>query len=60
MTPTVRISRPEELRVERERLLREIEMDEFALRRAAADYRLTAEQTAILDEIDRIDYLLGV
>jgi hypothetical protein len=60
MTPTVRISRPEELRVERERLLREVGMDELALRRAAADYRLSAEQTAVLDEIDRIDYLLGV
>ncbi len=60
MTPTVRIFSPAELHDQRETLLREIGMDEATLRRAAADYRLTAEQTAILDELDRIDYLLGV
>lgn len=59
MTPTVQIMSREQLCERRQDLIRCACMDEARLRRAAAEYLLSAEQTAILDEIDRIDYLLG-
>jgi hypothetical protein len=49
-----------ELRDRRRQLLNEAPMSEEDLRRGAASYILTPEQAALLDEIDRIDYLLGV
>ncbi len=59
MTPPVQILTEREMRERRRELLIQSGMDELALRQAAADYRLSADSTALLDEIDRIDYLLG-
>jgi hypothetical protein len=59
VTPTVQIMSRGQLQERRQELLSAACMDESKLRQAAADYLLSAEQTAILDEIDRIDYLLG-
>lgn len=59
MTPTVQIHSREGLEERRAKLVTIAGGDETALRRAAADYRLTVDQIALLDEIDRIDYLLG-
>jgi len=60
VTPLVQIMTQRELRDRRRQLLNEAPMSEEDLRRGAASYILTPEQAALLDEIDRIDYLLGV
>lgn len=56
---TVEVVDPSGLMRRRRELLDKVRMDERSLRRAAAEYRLDDEQTAILDELDRIDFLVG-
>ncbi len=51
---------PDEIRERRERLLVGVGMPEEELRRRAADYTLTSKQSAVLDEIDDLNFLLGV
>ena len=59
MSPTVEILTEDDLRQRRSAVLASLSLDEETLRRGAARYTLTAEEVAALDEIDRIDYLLG-
>lgn len=59
MTSTVQIHTRADLAARRAELLAQVGNDEPALRRAAAQYLLDVDKIAILDEIDRIDYLLG-
>lgn len=58
MSPTVEIVTEEELRVRRARVLSGLTSSEKELRIGAAQYTLTPDEIAALDEIDRIDYLL--
>jgi hypothetical protein len=47
----------EQLQKRRAELLAGLRMTEHELRCAAADYVLSLEEQAILDELDRIDFL---
>lgn len=49
----------DELRAEREALIRHAGMNEAELRDRAQYYQLTSEQMDILDAIDSINYLLA-
>jgi hypothetical protein len=48
----------DELRAERQALIRRAGIDEAELRNRASSYQLTSEQMDILDAINGIDYLL--
>ncbi len=56
--PTIEMLTPDEIHERRERLLAQAGMSEDELRRRAADYTLTSEQSAILDELSDLDFLL--
>ena len=57
--PTVEILSPDELRDRREALLARAGMTDVELRARGASYALTPDQAALLDELERIDFLLG-
>ena len=59
MSPTVEILTEEDLQARRAEILAAQTLTEEELRRGAARYTLTADEVAALDEVDRIDYLLG-
>lgn len=59
MSPTVQIMSVEELQRRRMEILEGQTLSEEELRSGAAQYTLSADEVAALDEIDRIDYLLG-
>ena len=59
MSPTVQILSADELRRRRAEILKGQTLTEEDLRVGAAQYTLSADEVAALDEIDRIDYLLG-
>jgi uncharacterized hydantoinase/oxoprolinase family protein len=59
MTPIVQVMHADALRDRRAALLAETGLTESDLRRRAEVYSLTAELSAVLDEIEEIDYLLG-
>ena len=59
MSPTVQILSADELRRRRAEILKGQTLTEEDIRVGAAQYTLSADEVAALDEIDRIDYLLG-
>ncbi len=55
----VEILTAEEARRRRADLLAQLPFSEDELRKRAAAYQLTADEDAILDQVDELDFLLG-
>lgn len=59
MPPTIQYLDADEIRARRAELLRQAGLDLATLKERAAQYRLSPEQSAILDELEDLEFLAG-